>query len=95
MIGRAYKVNRDQVKEVFKILKNVYPQFEVSKEKVDTWTGLLKDQNPAIVMRNTERFVLENKFPPTIADLREKNHAAYQSNILDKIKEWEANAARP
>lgn len=88
-------MNREQVKEVFRLLKNVYPQFEVTTEKLDTWTSLLKDQNPAVIMRNAERHVMDNKFPPTIADLREKNHAAYQSNILDKIKEWEANAARP
>lgn len=88
-------MNREQVKEVFKLLKNVYPQFEVTTEKLDTWTSLLKDQNPAVIMRNAERHVMDNKFPPTIADLREKNHAAYQSNILAKIKEWEENAARP
>lgn len=88
-------MNREQVKEVFKLLKNVYPQFEVSSEKVDTWTKMLQEQNPAIIMRNAERHVLENKFPPTIADLRERDHAAYKSNILEKIKEWEANASRP
>jgi Loader and inhibitor of phage G40P len=88
-------MNREQVKEVFRLLKNVYPQFEVTTEKLDTWTGLLKDQNPAVIMRNAERYVMDNRFPPSIADLRERNNAAYQSNILDKIKEWEANAARP
>lgn len=88
-------MNREQVKEVFRLLKNVYPQFEVTTEKLDTWTALLKDQNPAVIMRNAERYVMDNRFPPSIADLRERNHAAYQSNILDKIKEWEANASRP
>ncbi|MEK3819656.1 replicative helicase loader/inhibitor [Cytobacillus sp. FSL W8-0315] len=87
-------MTRDQVKEVFKILKYAYPLFEVTSEKVDTWTRLLKDQNPAVIMRNAERFILESKFPPSIADLRERNHAAYQSNILDQIKEWEKNAYR-
>lgn len=87
-------MTRDQVKEVFKILKYAYPLFEVTSEKVDAWTRLLKDQNPAVIMRNAERFILESKFPPSIADLRERNHAAYQSNILDQIKEWEKNAYR-
>jgi hypothetical protein len=85
-------VTRDEVKEVFKVISSVYSQFEVTKEKVDVWYRLLKEQNPAVVMRNTERYVLENKFPPTIADLREKVHESYQSTILDQIKEWEANA---
>lgn len=87
-------MKRDEVKEVFKLIKDVYSQFEVTTAKIDTWSKLLKDQNPAIIMRNTERFVLENKFPPTIADLREKKIEAYQTNIVDQIKEWEKDAAR-
>jgi hypothetical protein len=87
-------VNRDEVKEVFRILKNVYPKFEVTTEKLDIWAKFLKDQNPAVVMRNTERFILESKFPPSIADLRERSLEAYGTNILDKIKEWEENATR-
>jgi hypothetical protein len=87
-------LTRDEVKEVFKVLTNVYPQFEVTKEKLDVWSSFLRDQNPAIIMRNTERFVLENKFPPTIADLRERMTEANSSNIIDKMKEWERNAAR-
>ncbi|MBU8770303.1 replicative helicase loader/inhibitor [Cytobacillus oceanisediminis] len=87
-------MTREQIKEVFKLLKYAYPQFEVTKEKVDMWTRLLKDQNPAVIMRNAEKFVLESKFPPSIADIRERNHAAYQSNILEQIKEWEKNAYR-
>jgi hypothetical protein len=87
-------MNRDQMKEVFKLIKNTYSQFEVTSEKIDVWTRMLKDQNPAVVMRNTERYILENKFAPTIADLRERKLEAYSSNILDQIKEWEKNAAR-
>jgi hypothetical protein len=86
-------VNRDQVKEVLKLFVNSYPQFVVTSEKVDTWTRLLKDQNPAVIMRNAERYVLESKFPPTIADLRERNSEAYNSNILDQIKQWEGEAS--
>ena len=87
-------MNRDEVKEVFKVIRNVYSQFEVTSEKLDIWSQYLKDQNPAVIMKNVERFVLENKFPPTIADLRDKPYEAYTSNILDQIKEWENNAAR-
>lgn len=87
-------MNREQVKEVFKLIKNTYSQFEVTSEKINVWTRLLKDQNPAIIMKNTEHYILDNKFPPTIADLREKKSEAYNSNILDQIKEWEKNATR-
>lgn len=87
-------MNRDQVKEVFKLIKNNYSQFEVTSEKVDIWHKMLKDQNPAVVMRNAERHILESKFAPVIADLRERKHEAYESNILEQIKEWEKDASR-
>jgi hypothetical protein len=87
-------VKREEVKEVFKILKNVYPQFEITSEKLDIWSKFLSDQNPAIVMRNAERFVLDNKFPPSIADLRERKLEAYSTSIFDKMREWEKDATR-
>ena len=89
-------MKREQVIEVFKIIKSVYPNFEVSTEKVDIWTRLLKDQNPAIIMKNTEQYVLTQKFPPTIADLRENTSEARNNDILDQIKQWEREAvAKP
>ena len=86
-------MDRKHVIEVFKVIKGVYPSFEVSTEKVDLWTRLLKDQNPAIIMRNAERYVLNQKFPPTIADLREVRLEAHSNDFLQKVKEWEKNAS--
>jgi hypothetical protein len=86
-------LKREEVKEVFKILKNVYPQFEVTSEKLDVWSSFLKDQNPAVIMRNTERHVLESKFAPTIADLREVYHPSYNNNVLEQMKQWEMEAS--
>lgn len=87
-------MNKKEVAGLFRFLKSIYPQFEVDQFKIDTWTSLLSDQNPATIMKNAERFAIENKFPPTIADLRDKPYEAYTSNVLDQIKEWENNAAR-
>lgn len=64
-------MNREQVKEIFKVLAFAYPKFEVSSEKVDFWLRFLEDQNPATVMKKVERFVMNNPYPPTISELRE------------------------
>ena len=69
-------MNRDNIKELFKLIVHIYPTFEVSTEKINTWTRLMKHQNYKRVMQRAERYVLENKFPPTIADLSERNIAA-------------------
>jgi hypothetical protein len=74
-------MNRDQVKEVFKLIKNAYSQFEATTEKVDVWDKLLKDQNVDVIMRNAEQHILTNKFPPVIADLRE--HVYVKPKLFD------------
>ncbi|WP_394139593.1 hypothetical protein [Cytobacillus oceanisediminis] len=79
--------------ELFKFLKSVFSQFEVDQYKIDTWTKLLANQNPAVVMKNAERHALESKFPPTIAELREIYHPAYHSNIIQKVEQWEREAS--
>lgn len=87
-------MNKKDTVELFKMIRSVFPQFDVDQYKVDTWTRLLKDQDPERLMRMAEKALMTSKFPPTIADLRERKETAYSSNILEKIKEWEANATR-
>lgn len=86
-------MERWEVLEMFKLLKSIYPKFEVNSEKADIWTRLLKDQDGQAVMKNAERHTLKQKFPPTIADIRETTIAARDRSVLDKIKEWEKNAS--
>lgn len=85
-------MNREQTKEVFKIIKSVYPTFEVSSEKLDVWSKLLREQDYEAVINNTEGYVLNNKFPPTITDIREKKVESRNRSFIDKVKQWEADA---
>ncbi|WP_419954782.1 hypothetical protein ACN6MT_03220 [Neobacillus niacini] len=87
-------MNRNQVKDVLRLIKNNYHQFEVTTDKIDDWTRMLSDQNPAVVMRNVEKHILECRFPPVISDLIERKHESFESNILQQLREWEKNAAR-
>lgn len=63
-------LNKKEVLELFKFIKSIYSSFEVDQYKINTWATMLKDQNPATIMKNAERHAMENKFAPTIADLR-------------------------
>jgi hypothetical protein len=85
-------VIKEQVFELMKFLRNVFPSFDFDQDKLNTWHRLLKDQDPVKVMKVAERFALEQKFPPVIADLRERK-LNYQTDILSEIKEWERNAS--
>lgn len=85
-------MDRDEVKELFKLITSVYPRFEVSAQKVDTWTYLMKKMDFKRVMAKAEQHVMENKFPPTVAEI-----AAYppeHNDHLDKMKQWEQEAAK-
>ncbi|WP_407270009.1 replicative helicase loader/inhibitor [Radiobacillus sp. PE A8.2] len=85
-------MKRGEVKDVFKLISYAYPRFEVTSEKLDTWFMLLKDQNPAVVMRNAERYVMNQQFPPAIADLRETKSEANNNDFLKRLDEWERDA---
>lgn len=86
-------MNRDEVKQVFKFISEVYPQFEVTPDRLNTWTHLLKDQDPAKVMKNAKRYALENKFPPSVADIREPVLEAYSNDFIAKQNEWREKAS--
>ncbi|WP_200415971.1 replicative helicase loader/inhibitor [Virgibacillus salexigens] len=85
-------MTKREVAELLKFLNDSYPNLEVTQSRIDTWSRLLKDQNPAVVMRNAERYVIDQKFPPTIADLRERRLAAHSNSHLEKVKQWEEKA---
>lgn len=82
-----------EVFEILKVLKNSYYNFEITQEKIDTWHLLLKNDCYKAVMKNVHRHVLEKKFPPTIAEIKENRNPAYRNDILSKLEEWEKEAS--
>jgi hypothetical protein len=62
-------MNREQVKSLFKRIKDFYGNFDVYSEKVDAWASVLKKYECEFVTNNLEQHILTNKFAPTISDL--------------------------
>ncbi|WP_051359540.1 replicative helicase loader/inhibitor [Paucisalibacillus globulus] len=85
-------MDRKQVIELFKLLKSVYPSFEVSTPKVDSWTRLMRKMDFVRVMEKAEQHSLENKFPPTIAEIAA--YAPEKNEHLEKMRQWEIEAAQ-
>ena len=67
--------------------------YEKVQEKIDTWHTLLKLDDYEAVMKNVKRHVLEKKFPPTVAEIKENKNPAYRNDILSKLTEWEREAS--
>lgn len=65
----SISMTKRQVGELLKFLNDIYPNVEVTQSRLDTWHKFMKDQNPATVMQKAENYVINNKFPPTVADL--------------------------
>ena len=66
-------MTRDEFSTIAKVLKAIYtdPKFLPDKNAFDVWYGFLKDCEYQTVALVVESYIATNRFPPTIADLRE------------------------
>jgi len=93
LIGKdLIRVNKKQVVEIFKLIKSVYPNFEVDQMKVDTWSKVMKGQDYERVIIKLEEHMKTNKFPPTIAEITA--YAPKENQHLKKMEEWKKEAAK-
>lgn len=86
-------MNREKVYELLKLISDAYPNFDFDQGKIDNWSRLLKGQNAEQVIRNAERYILENKFPPSISDVRQVKREAHTSDFLKKFEKWKGEAS--
>lgn len=85
-------MDREQTKQLFKLIVSVYPNFSVDTSKLDTWTGLLNNQDFNRVMLKAQKHARESKFPPTVADLYERKTEAHSNDFLKLLDQWEKDA---
>jgi len=83
-------VTKADVLELFKLIKSIYPTFEVTQEKIDIWANVMKKMDyERVIVRAREHFA-ENKFPPTIAEIAA--YAPEKNEHLEKMRQWEKEA---
>lgn len=65
-------MNRDEFKVLAKGMKAVYsqPTFLPDADAFNVWYSLLKDIDYKVANAAVQKYMLTNKFPPTIADIR-------------------------
>lgn len=85
-------MKKEETFEVLETIQCFYPQFEITQKKINAWSNILKDDNYKIVVSRLEKYASGNKFPPSIADIREFKNP-YKNDYLDKLKGWEDNAS--
>lgn len=77
-------MDRVETIKLFSLIANAYDMFEVTEEKVDLWSEMLKDQDFYTVLENLKNHIQREKYPPSIADLRGVPTFAANSGYLDK-----------
>lgn len=70
-------MNRNQIIDIFKILRTTYPRFyanitkQEAEDTIDLWLEMFKHENPELVIMAVKHLINTFKFPPTIADVKE------------------------
>lgn len=64
-------MNLKEIKEALSIIVDAYPTFQVTSSRVKLWLEQLSDIPSELAMGNLMDHIKNNKFPPTIFDLRE------------------------
>ena len=55
----------------WKVLLAAFPKWDLSRDAIAVWTGLLSDLDPDDLNKAAAMLATRSKFPPTIADWRE------------------------
>ncbi len=81
----------DEFKLLAKSMKSVYTRdnFLPDAESIKIWFLLLKDIPYEVLNVAIQKYMMTNKFAPTIADLRELSTEAVQGQISDWGDGWE------
>lgn len=80
----------DEFKVLVKGMKSVYTRenFLPDAESIKIWFSLLKDIPYEVLNVAIQKYMMTNKFAPTIADLRELSTEAVQGQISDWGDGW-------
>ncbi len=68
---------KSEVSKILTIIASVYPKFYIPEDeekatyKVDIWYSFLKDLDYNVAQLAVQKLVMTNKFPPSIAEIRE------------------------
>lgn len=83
-------MERNEFSVLVKAMKAVYsdPKFIADKDAFDVWYELLKDIPYAICQTAIHKYMVTNRFPPTIADIRQNATAIVEPETMSEGEAW-------
>jgi hypothetical protein len=89
-------MNREQIIAILKVLKVAYPRFyaEMSKKEaedtINLWQEMFSHDKPELVTAAVKDLVNSFKFPPTIADVKDKMYELTKTDTDTPVELWNA-----
>ena len=88
-------MTRQEALKILTILKTAYPNFykDYSKEElnaaIDLWATMFVDEHPKIVTEAVKALICTHKYPPTIADIKEKIATITRPQEMTEMEAWQ------
>jgi len=88
-------MNREETKEILKVLRVGYPNFykgltkREADEIIDLWSTMFASEPVKVVIEAVKSLMCTLKFPPTIADVKEKISLITQPTQMSEMEAWQ------
>ena len=81
-------MTRAETAKILAVLAASYPKFEVDDLKVRVWHEMLGDLDYATANMAAKKLILENNFPPSIAEVRKAAMEILNPEVMTAAEAW-------
>ena len=81
-------MTKAEVAKILTVLAAAYPKFEVDDLKVRVWHEMLGDLDYATANMAVKKLILENTFPPSIAEVRKAAMEILNPDAMTAAEAW-------
>ena len=81
-------MTRAETAKILAVLAASYPKFEVDDLKVQVWHEMLGDLDYATANMAVKKLILENTFPPSIAEVRKAAMEILNPDVMTAAEAW-------
>lgn len=87
-------MSKAEMIKIIVMMKAVYPKYFIATDKdelklqIDTWHELFKDDSYKLIEQAVKALMCTLKFPPTIADVKEKIALITQLPVMSEMEAW-------
>lgn len=81
-------MTKAEIAKILAVLAASYPKFEVDDLKVQVWYEMLGDLDYATANMAVKKLILENTFPPSIAEVRKAAAEIMNPDVMTAAEAW-------